>query len=115
MATASPPSVSVLMDSPKAVITSAVMTKDSGMAVRVIAVVRTLSRNRKSTTTTRMAPSRSASTTLPMAALMKSACSKSVSTLHVTGQRAPQLRQRRVHLSGELQRAGSRAASAPRG
>ena len=73
MATARPPSVIVLTEMSNALNTSAEMTMESGMAVSVIAVVRTLSRNRNSTITTRMAPSRRASSTFPMAASMNGA------------------------------------------
>ena len=58
MATASPPSVIVLIDMPNQRKTMAVMTIDSGMAVSVMNVVRKFSRKINSTITTRMPPSR---------------------------------------------------------
>ena len=64
IATASPPSVIVLIDIPSHLNTSPVITIDSGMAVSVMKVVRKLSRKRNSTITTSTPPSRRASTTL---------------------------------------------------
>ncbi len=61
---ARPPSVIVLIDMPNHLKTSPVTTIDSGIAVSVMNVVRKLSRNRKSTITTKMPPSRKASMTL---------------------------------------------------
>ena len=58
MATASPPSVIVLIDRPNNVNTIAVMTTDNGIAVSVMKVVRKLSRNRNRMTTTSRLPSR---------------------------------------------------------
>ena len=82
MATASPPRVMefTLMSKPKN--TSIVMPKDIGMAVSVMRVVRKFSRNRNRMIVTMIAPSRIASTRLPMAWSMKSFCwnSKVVST-----------------------------------
>src|SRR5439155_1580822 len=57
-ATARPPSVMVLTVRPKAWNTSAVMRIDSGMAVRVMTLVRTFHRNTNSTTNTQTLPSR---------------------------------------------------------
>jgi hypothetical protein len=66
----------VLMLMPAARNTSAVTSSESGMATREINVVRTLSRKANSTITTRMAPSRRASSTLVIDDSMKSACLK---------------------------------------
>lgn len=66
----------VLMDRPIALNTRAVIRMDIGMAVSEMSVVRRLSRNRNSTTATMIAPSRSASSTLPIEARMKLACLK---------------------------------------
>ena len=63
MATASPPSVIVLIDIPNHLKTRPVTTIERGMAVSVMKVVRKLRRNRNNTITTRMPPSRSASMT----------------------------------------------------
>src|SRR3989337_1241319 len=71
---ARPPSVMVLIDSPKYWNTSAVASSDTGIATSEMSGVRRLSRNRNRITATRMAPSRSASSTLPIEASMKSAC-----------------------------------------
>ena len=70
IATASPPRVITLIESSVPVScpirrnTTIVITSESGMAVRVMNVVRKLSRNRNSTTTTRAAPMANASPTL---------------------------------------------------
>ena len=64
MATAMPPSVIVLIETSKIEKTMAVMASDSGIAVSVMTVVRKFRRKRKSTITTRMEPSRTASSTL---------------------------------------------------
>ena len=56
MATASPPSVIVLIEIPTSLKTSAVIAIDSGIAVSVMSVVRKLSRKRNSTITTSAAP-----------------------------------------------------------
>ena len=58
MATASPPSVIVLIDMPNHLKTSPVITIDSGIAVSVMNVVRKFSRKRNRMITTRMPPSR---------------------------------------------------------
>ena len=71
MATARPPRVIVLIETPKALKMRNVMMNESGIAVSVMAVVRKFSRNRKSTMITRMAPSLSAAITLWMDASMK--------------------------------------------
>ena len=71
MATASPPKVMVLIPSPAHLKTMKVTSSDNGMAVRVIAVVRKLSRKMKRTTATMRLPSRSASSTLCTARSMK--------------------------------------------
>ena len=64
MAIARPPSVIVLIEMSNALKTSAVMSSDNGIAVSVMNVVRKFSRKRKRTMTTRIEPSRSASSTL---------------------------------------------------
>ena len=53
--------------------TSTDASSDRGIATREISVLRVFIRKAKSTMTTRMAPSRRASSTLPRAASMKSA------------------------------------------
>ena len=63
MAMANPPSVKVLMDISKALKTIAEITNDKGMAVRVIMVVRKLSKNKNRIITTRINPSLRASST----------------------------------------------------
>ena len=73
MATASPPSVIVLMEMPISQKAMAVTAIDSGMAVSVMIVVRRFIRKTSSTINTRIAPSRTASTTLTIARSMKSA------------------------------------------
>lgn len=60
-----------LIDWPSRWKASAVTASDSGIATSEIRVVRALSRKANSTIATRMAPSRSASTTLPIEASMK--------------------------------------------
>ena len=72
METASPPSVMEFTLTPKALKMRIVTANDSGMAIRVMAVVRKLSRNRNRITATMIAPSRMASLRLPMACSMKS-------------------------------------------
>ena len=62
-----------MIDCPSHWNTSAVTASDSGIAVSEISVVRTDSRKANSTIATMIAPSRSASATLPIDALMKSA------------------------------------------
>ena len=57
---------------PAALNTRAVTSSDNGMAVSEMTVVRTFSRKAKSTITTRMAPSRRASSTLVRELLMNS-------------------------------------------
>ena len=74
IATASPPSVIVLIDIPSHVKTSPVITIERGMAVSVMKVVRKFSRKRKSTMTTSTPPSRRASTTLRMLKSMNVFC-----------------------------------------
>ena len=74
MATASPPSVMVLIDWPVNLKTRAVTTIDRGIAVSVMNVVRKLRRKRKSTMTTRMPPSRSAISTLWIDTSMNDFC-----------------------------------------
>jgi hypothetical protein len=64
----------VLTESPIQWNTSAVISSETGSAVREMKVVRTLSRNSSSTTATMIAASRSASCTLPTDAAMESAC-----------------------------------------
>ena len=56
----------MLIERPKARKTITVTMSDRGMAVSVMNVVRTLNRNNNSTITTRMAPSRRASSTFVM-------------------------------------------------
>ena len=73
IAIASPPSVITLIDCPSHWNTSAVTASDSGIAVSEITVVRAESKKANSTIATMMAPSRSASATLPIEAWMKSA------------------------------------------
>ncbi len=73
MAMASPPSVITLIDWPSRWNARAVTASDSGIAISEMAVVRALNRKANSTMATRIAPSRSASTTLPIDASMKSA------------------------------------------
>ena len=73
IATAMPPSVIVLIETSKILNTMAVMARESGIAVRVMTVVRKFSRKRKSTMTTSSEPSRTASSTFPTARSMKSA------------------------------------------
>jgi hypothetical protein len=60
MAMAMPPRVIVLMVAPKACITMTATTSESGMAVSVMKVARTLARKSSTMATTRMPPSRSA-------------------------------------------------------
>ena len=79
----------VLMLRPIAFITTAVTTNDSGIAVSVITVVRRLSRNRNRTITTRIAPSRNASSTLLTEAAMKLACRNSTLTSTSAGSAVP--------------------------
>ena len=74
IATASPPSVIVLIDMPSHLKTRPVITMESGMAVSVMKVVRRLSRKRNSTSTTSTPPSRSASITFLMLRSMKVFC-----------------------------------------
>ena len=74
MAMASPPSVIVLIVSPKYLNTSTVTRIDTGMAVSEMIVVRVFSRNANNTSATMMAPSRKASATLAIECSMKSAC-----------------------------------------
>ena len=78
MAIASPPSVMVLMELPMASRISTAATRESGMAVKEMKVVRKFQRNRKSTTVTMIPPSRMEAWTLPTARLMKSACWKAL-------------------------------------
>ena len=88
-ATARPPRVIVLIDMPAAAKTSAVMTSDSGMAVSVINVVLIFIRNRTRMITTRMTPSRSASTTFSMARSMKDFCEYNGMTRKSFGNEGP--------------------------
>ena len=74
IATASPPSVIELTLKSIRSKTRIVMPSDSGIAVSVIKVIRTLNRNRNSTKPTMMAPSRSASSKFPIERLIKSDC-----------------------------------------
>ena len=76
IATARPPSVMVLMPRPNHWKTMNVTKSDSGMAVRVMKVVRKLRRKRNSTIETMRLPSRRASTTFAMARSMKFDCRK---------------------------------------
>ncbi len=76
MAIVRPPRVIVSIVRPKAETTRTPVTSDKGIARAEISVVRTLPRKRSRMTTTRMAPSRRASITLPIATSMKSACRK---------------------------------------
>jgi hypothetical protein len=76
MAMAMPPSVIVLIVAPNAFRVSAAVTSDSGIARRVMRLARRFPRNRSTVTTTRMPPSRSASSTFRTATAMKSAWRK---------------------------------------
>ena len=77
MATARPPSVIEFTEISNHLKTSIVIANDSGIAMSVMNVVRKLSRKRKMTMVTMMAPSRMASLRLPTACSMKSPCRKS--------------------------------------
>ena len=79
IATANPPSVIEFTLTPATRNTSSVTANDSGIAVSVITVVLTFSRNRNSTTATMIAPSRIASRRFPTACPMKSPCRNSTS------------------------------------
>ena len=74
MAMAIPPRVITLIDRSNQSKIRAVVRTESGIAVRVINVVRRLNRNRNRTTMTRTAPSRRASATLAMPRSMKLRC-----------------------------------------
>ena len=74
IATARPPRVIVFTLSPNTAKTTAVITIESGIAVRVMNVVRRFIRNRNRMTRTRIAPSRSASTTFSIARSMNDSC-----------------------------------------
>ena len=76
MAMVKPPRVMVLRVAPKSDRMRTPDTRERGMATAEMSVARTLPRNRKRTTSTRMAPSRSARVTLRMATSMKSAWRK---------------------------------------
>ena len=76
MAMVKPPRVMVLRVPPKAEMTRTPATSERGMARAEIKVARRLPRKRKSTISTRKAPSRSAIDTLRTATEMKSACRK---------------------------------------
>ena len=84
-ATAMPPRVMVFTVTPNARKISSVAMIDSGMAVRVMTLVRTLARNRNSTRNTQMVPSRMASMTLSTAVRMKSACRKMCRSMTTPG------------------------------
>ncbi len=72
MATASPPSVIEFTLSPNRSNTMIVIPIDKGMALKVIKVIRALKRKRNSTKATMIAPSRRASSRLPIDSSMKS-------------------------------------------
>ena len=74
IATARPPSVIVLIESPHHAKTRHVMMIDIGIARSVMTVVRRFSRNIASATATRIAPSHSASITFATAKSMNSRC-----------------------------------------
>ena len=71
MATAIPPRVIVLIDSPIKSNTMNVVSSDSGIAVSVMIVVRKFRRNNARIITTRIAPSRNAATTFSLAFSIK--------------------------------------------
>jgi hypothetical protein len=84
-----------------------VTASDSGIATSEITVVRTDSRKANSTIATMIAPSRSASATLPIEALMKSAWRNSTrGSARPAGQALLQLGERRLDLRGELDGVG---------
>ena len=74
MAMARPPSVMVLIDSPKYLKTSAVIRIEIGIAVSEINVVRQLNRNRNSTIATTISASTRTRSTLPIDASIKFDC-----------------------------------------
>ncbi len=73
IAMAMPPSVIVLIVMPSSFMAKIATTSDSGIARMEIAVVRKFQRKRNRMMTTKIAPSRSASITLSIATVMKSA------------------------------------------
>ena len=81
MAIAMPPSVIVLMEMPSPFMPKIATTSERGMATMEIAVARRFHRNRNRMTTTTMAPSRRACTTLRMATVMKSDCRNSADSI----------------------------------
>jgi hypothetical protein len=85
MAIAIPPSVIVLMPTPKARSASTPAASDNGIAVSVIPAARRLARNSSTTTMTRIPPLRSASTTLSTATWMKSDCRKMRRSMVIPG------------------------------
>ena len=78
MAIARPPSVIVLIDSPKQLEDDAVVRIETGIAVSEIAVVRQLSRNANRTTATTSAASSSTCSTFRIEVSMKFACRKRI-------------------------------------
>ena len=74
MAIAMPPRVIVLIVMPQASMARIATTKESGMAVREMNVVRKFQRKRNSTTVTMIPPSMIESRTFVTARLIKSAC-----------------------------------------
>ena len=76
MATAMPPRVMLFTPVPNHLKVISVIAKDSGMAVRVMKVVRRFSRKRNRIMVTMIAPSRIASLRFPTACSMKSPCRK---------------------------------------
>ena len=77
MAIAMPPSVIVLIVMPSSFMAKIATTSESGIATMEMAVARRFQRKTKRMITTKIAPSRSAATTLCTATVMKSACRKS--------------------------------------
>ncbi len=71
MAMAMPPRVIVLIVPPMPLITSTAAMRESGMAVSVMSVARTFIKNRNIMMTTRIPPSRRASSTFLTATCMK--------------------------------------------
>ncbi len=82
---ARPPSVIVLMPRPYHAITTTAATSESGIAVRLMNVVRKFQRKRNRTTVTITAPSASAAFTLPIARSMKSACWNALVSIVTSG------------------------------
>jgi hypothetical protein len=84
---ARPPSVIVLIPIPSHSRTRTAATRESGIAVRLMNVVRTFQRNRNRTTVTMTPPSTRAALTLPMARWMKSAWRKAAASTRTSGGR----------------------------